>query len=77
MHDVAITDSGAGIAREMLGQIFDPFVRERSNNDSGLGLGLSIARHIVELHGGRILVASAGRGQGSTFTITLPALAGS
>ncbi|WP_332824279.1 sensor histidine kinase [Ramlibacter sp.] len=73
MHDVAITDSGAGIAREMLGQIFDPFVRERSNNDSGLGLGLSIARHIVELHGGRILVASPGRGQGSTFTITLPA----
>ncbi|RYF16888.1 MAG: HAMP domain-containing histidine kinase [Comamonadaceae bacterium] len=73
MHEIAIRDTGAGIPRQMLGQIFDPFVRERSNNDSGLGLGLSIARHIVELHGGRILVESDGRGKGSTFAVVLPA----
>lgn len=73
MHDIAIQDTGIGIQRPMLAQIFDPFVRERSNNDSGLGLGLSIARQIVELHGVRILVDSGGRGQGSTFTVVLPA----
>lgn len=72
MHDIAIRDTGAGIQRQMLAQIFDPFVRERSNNDSGLGLGLSIARHIVELHGGRILVDSEGVDRGSTFTVVLP-----
>jgi signal transduction histidine kinase len=74
MHEIAIRDTGVGIPRQMLGQIFDAFVRERSDNDSGLGLGLSIARHIVELHGGRILVESGGRGQGSTFAVVLPAL---
>jgi signal transduction histidine kinase len=72
MHDILIHDTGIGIQRQMLAQIFDPFVRERSNNDSGLGLGLSIARHIVELHGGRILVDSDGPGTGSTFTVALP-----
>lgn len=73
MHEVSIQDTGVGIPRQMLGQIFAPFVRERTENDSGLGLGLSIARHIVELHGGRILVESDGRGLGSTFTVVLPA----
>jgi signal transduction histidine kinase len=77
MHDVAIRDTGMGIPRQMLGQVFAPFVRERTNNDSGLGLGLSIARSIVELHGGRILVESAGRGEGSTFTVSLPGSAAS
>lgn len=72
MHDISIQDTGMGIERPMLNHIFAPFVRERSNNDSGLGLGLSIARHIVELHGGRILVDSEGRGKGSTFTVVLP-----
>lgn len=74
-HDIRITDSGQGIPREMLATIFEPFVRGQARNDNGLGLGLSIARHIVELHGGRILVESAGRGQGSTFTVVLPAAA--
>lgn len=74
-HEIAVRDTGIGIQRHMLGQVFDPFVRERSNNDSGLGLGLSIARHIVELHGGRILVDSEGPGRGSTFTIVMPARA--
>jgi signal transduction histidine kinase len=72
-HDISITDSGVGIAGPMLGQIFEPFVRGQGRNDSGLGLGLSIARHIVELHGGRILVESQGSGMGSTFTVILPA----
>jgi signal transduction histidine kinase len=73
MHDISIRDTGVGIQRQMLGRVFDPFVRERFNNDSGLGLGLSIARSIVELHGGRILVDSEGPGAGSTFTVLLPA----
>ena len=72
-HDIAIQDTGIGIQRHMIGQVFEPFVRERSNNDSGLGLGLSIARNIIELHSGRILVASDGPGKGSTFTVVLPA----
>ncbi len=72
-HDISIRDTGVGIQRQVLGRVFDAFFRERSNNDSGLGLGLSIARHIVELHGGRILVDSEGRGSGSTFTVVLPA----
>ena len=73
MHDVSIRDDGIGIPRQMLGRVFVPFVRERTNNEQGLGLGLPIARHIVELHGGRILVESDGRGAGSTFTVVLPA----
>lgn len=73
MHDVSIQDTGAGIRRALVGRIFEPFVRERANNDTGLGLGLAIARHIVELHGGHILVDSDGEGLGTTFTIALPA----
>lgn len=73
MHDIAVVDTGAGIRRDMLGQVFDPFIRERANNDTGLGLGLSIARHIIELHGGRIMVDSEGKGRGTTFRVTLPA----
>lgn len=75
MHDISIQDTGMGIPRHMLGQVFTAFVREHANNDTGLGLGLSIARHIVELHGGRILVESEGRDRGSTFTVVLPAWA--
>lgn len=72
MHEISIADTGSGIPRQMIGQIFAPFVRERANNEAGLGLGLSIARHIVELHGGRILVQSEGRDRGSVFTVVLP-----
>lgn len=69
----AVTDTGQGIAAEDLGRLFQPFSRlDESEGKAGSGLGLSIARSIVERHGGTIQAASAGRGQGSTFTFELP-----
>jgi signal transduction histidine kinase/ActR/RegA family two-component response regulator len=73
-----VRDDGIGIEPVLLGQIFEPFVQRKQASDrshGGLGLGLTIARRMVELHGGAIAVASAGPGRGSTFTIEL-ALAG-
>jgi len=76
-HEVAIsvTDAGIGIAPEDFGRIFEPFVRlEREGGQHlfpGLGVGLTIARFVVERQNGRITVESA-VGQGSTFTIFLP-----
>jgi PAS domain S-box-containing protein len=72
---VAIEDTGVGIAPEFLGHVFDRFRQADSTstrNAGGLGLGLAIARHIVELHGGTIEVASEGVGKGATFTVELP-----
>jgi signal transduction histidine kinase len=75
---VQVTDSGIGIPPELLASIFDMFVQERVRSDGsgGLGLGLALARHLVELHRGAINVTSPGRGLGSTFEVLLP-LAGS
>lgn len=76
--DVVITDTGAGIAPELLPHVFEAF-RQGANTDgtrkSGLGLGLAIVRHLVELHGGTVTAQSDGPGRGATFTIRLPALA--
>jgi CheY-like chemotaxis protein len=72
---VEVADTGRGIAPELLPYIFDRFRQgdsETAQRQSGLGLGLSIARHLVELHGGTVTAASAGEGQGATFTISLP-----
>jgi signal transduction histidine kinase/DNA-binding response OmpR family regulator len=72
---VDIKDTGIGIEPEFLPHVFEPFVQADSSNTrsySGLGLGLAIALRLVEMHGGEIRVESAGRGQGSTFTIDLP-----
>jgi signal transduction histidine kinase len=72
---VQIADTGIGIEPEFLPRMFDPFVQADSSNTRsypGLGLGLAIVRHIVNLHHGNIRAESAGRGQGATFTITLP-----
>jgi PAS domain S-box-containing protein len=72
---ITVTDTGKGISAEMLPHVFEHFWQaEKGSTQSqgGLGLGLAIARHIVELHGGSIEVASAGEGQGATFTIKLP-----
>ena len=72
---VRVTDTGVGIEPQVLPFIFDRF---RQGEDAarreygGLGLGLSIARQLVEAHGGEITAASPGRGQGSTFTVMLP-----
>jgi CheY-like chemotaxis protein len=73
--EFAISDTGVGIRREVLPFIFDRFRQADSSTTrtyGGLGLGLAIVKHIVELHGGRVLAASAGEGHGATFTIQLP-----
>jgi len=70
-----ITDPGVGIHRDVLPFVFDRFRQADSSlarTHGGLGLGLAIVRHIVELHGGTVKAASAGQGQGATFTIRLP-----
>lgn len=72
-----IRDNGIGIPPEMLSKVFELFTQvERSLDRSrgGLGVGLTLARRLVELHGGRIDVASEGPGHGSEFTVRLPAV---
>ncbi len=70
-----VSDTGIGIARESLERIFLPF-EQASAADSrrfgGLGLGLSISKTIVEMHGGKVCASSAGPGQGATFRVELP-----
>jgi signal transduction histidine kinase/CheY-like chemotaxis protein len=76
---IVVHDTGSGIRREFLPYVFDRF-RQADTTDArshgGLGLGLAIVRHLVELHNGSIEAASPGEGQGATFIVTLPALAG-
>jgi PAS domain S-box-containing protein len=72
-----VRDNGRGIAAEFLPHVFDRFRQADSTstrNYGGLGLGLSIVRHLVEMHGGNATVQSEGEGQGAVFTITLPLL---
>ena len=72
---VSIRDTGVGISAAMLDRVFDLFEQgdhTRSHGPAGLGIGLSLARRLVELHGGTIAVASAGIERGSQFTVTLP-----
>jgi signal transduction histidine kinase/ActR/RegA family two-component response regulator len=74
---IEIADEGIGIAPEMLGSIFEMFVqggRSKDRAPGGLGLGLGVARVLVELHGGRISAASEGEGRGSRFVVSLPAI---
>jgi PAS domain S-box-containing protein len=72
---ITVKDSGEGIDPEFLPHIFEPFRQAehpRTRIHGGLGLGLSIVRHLSEAHGGGSTAQSAGRGKGATFTITLP-----
>jgi hypothetical protein len=70
---ISVSDTGCGINAEFLPYVFERYRQaSRDNHKGGLGLGLAIARHIVELHNGTIEVASPGSGQGTTFTIQLP-----
>jgi signal transduction histidine kinase/ActR/RegA family two-component response regulator len=72
---ITVTDSGQGIDPEFLPYVFDRFRQADSGSRrklGGLGLGLSIVKHIVELHGGRVEAQSAGEGRGATFCVTLP-----
>jgi len=72
---IRVADDGAGIAPEFLPHVFERFRQADgsvSRQHGGLGLGLAIVRHLVELHGGTVHAESAGVGRGSTFTIELP-----
>ncbi|HTT76616.1 MAG TPA: ATP-binding protein [Candidatus Binataceae bacterium] len=73
--ELTVSDNGRGIDPAILPRIFERFWQEDaapSRSETGLGLGLSIARKIVEMHGGSIFASSPGTGLGSTFTIILP-----
>ncbi len=72
---IRVSDTGQGISPEFLPYIFDRFRQADGTTTrahGGLGLGLAIVRHLVELHGGRIAAESEGEGRGATFTINLP-----
>ncbi|WP_437276877.1 PAS domain-containing protein [Sorangium sp. So ce375] len=72
---IAVTDNGKGIATSFLPYVFDRFRQGDSSPTrayGGLGLGLAIVRHLVELHGGTVEAESPGEGGGATFTVTLP-----
>jgi signal transduction histidine kinase/ActR/RegA family two-component response regulator len=73
--EIIVADNGQGIKSEFLPYVFERFRQEdggMSRRQGGLGLGLAIARHIVELHGGTVHAASEGLGKGATFTVALP-----
>ena len=75
--EVVVTDTGIGISPDFLPYVFDPFRQAESRfsrEHGGLGLGLAIAKQLVELHGGSIAASSAGTGLGSTLTIQLPCM---
>jgi PAS domain S-box-containing protein len=73
--EIAVADTGAGIDPDFLPHVFDRFRQadqRTTRQHGGLGLGLAIVRHLVELHGGTVRADSAGDGTGSTFTVSLP-----
>jgi len=73
--ELVVTDSGVGMGAEFLPYVFDRFSQADASSSrvsGGLGLGLAIVRHLVELHGGTVGVNSQGIGKGSTFTVRLP-----
>jgi PAS domain S-box-containing protein len=73
--EVVVTDSGEGISPDMLPHVFQEFWQEDNSSTrahQGLGLGLTLVKHLVELHGGHVRAESAGKGTGATFTVVLP-----
>lgn len=73
--EMEVSDTGCGIAPELLSRVFDLFVQGRQSMDrrtGGLGPGLTIVRNMVERHGGSVRAHSAGEGRGTTFTVSLP-----
>jgi signal transduction histidine kinase len=76
---LSVKDEGIGIDPEMIGEVFDAFVQQPQAIDrsrGGLGLGLTIVRSLVEMHGGKVRAESRGRGLGSEFIVELPAIDG-
>ncbi|MFQ5401628.1 MAG: sensor histidine kinase [Anaerolineae bacterium] len=72
---ITVTDTGIGIAPEHLPHVFERFYRvdkSRARSGGGSGIGLTISKHLVDMHNGRLTASSSGSGQGSTFTIALP-----
>lgn len=72
---VRVKDTGIGLAEEMLPRVFEMFTQIQRTGEgaqTGLGIGLALARRLVEMHGGTVTAESAGPGQGSTFTVRLP-----
>jgi two-component system, chemotaxis family, CheB/CheR fusion protein len=75
---VSVADQGIGIPGDQLTRIFDPFVQigeSQNQSEGGLGVGLTLVRTLVELHGGRVSAASQGHDQGSTFRVWIPSVA--
>jgi signal transduction histidine kinase/ActR/RegA family two-component response regulator len=74
MVEISVRDTGKGITAEQLPQIFRPFGADHAStqHQGGMGLGLTIVRHLVELHRGVVHAESPGRGHGATFTVSLP-----
>jgi PAS domain S-box-containing protein len=75
--EISVSDTGIGITDEFLPYVFDRFRQAEggtTRRTGGLGLGLAIVRHIVEMHGGSVNAASAGEGKGATFRIRLPVM---
>jgi signal transduction histidine kinase/ActR/RegA family two-component response regulator len=73
--EISVTDTGEGIPADFLPQLFERFTQadaSTTRRHGGLGLGLSIVRNLVEMHGGTISATSPGKGQGATFTLRLP-----
>jgi len=77
---IRVSDTGVGVRADQAERVFQMFARVEATGSkvqSGLGIGLALARRLAEMHGGRLELASEGQGRGTTFTVTIPALASS
>jgi signal transduction histidine kinase len=70
---VRVHDDGLGISADLLPHVFDWYVQAENGSHGGMGIGLSLVRDLVRMHGGNVTASSKGRGQGSEFVVRLPA----